>query len=147
MKIVITSGGFDPIHKGHIEYLQKAKQLGDFLVCIVNNDNFLIEKKGKPFMDVFGRVAIVKELKSVDLAFVSIDNDNTVNESIKIIKNTMDYLYPNCEIIFAKGGDRFEGEIPETKTCKELNIKIVDGLGKKIESSSNLIKQITSQKN
>lgn len=54
---------------------------------------------------------------------------------------------PNCEIIFAKGGDRFEGEIPETKTCKELNIKIVDGLGEKIESSSNLIKQITSQKN
>lgn len=90
MKIVITSGDFDPINKEHIEYLQKAKQLGDFLVCIVNNDNFLIEKKGKPFMDVFGRVTIVKELKSVDLAFVSIDNDNTVNESIKIIKNTMD---------------------------------------------------------
>ena len=130
MKIVITSGRFDPINKGHIEYLQKAKQLGDFLVCIVNNDNFLIEKNCKPFMDVFERAAIVKELKPVDLAFVSIDSDNTINESIKIIKNTMDYSYPNCEIIFANC-DRFESEIPETKTCKELNIKIVDNLSGK----------------
>lgn len=145
MKIVISSGGFDPIHKGHIEYLQKAKTLGDYHIVIVNNDNFLKLKKGKPFMDEEGRLSIIRELKSVDMAILALDKDLTVCKTIEKIYETWkcdpEALTPN-EFIFAKGGDRFKGEIPETKICEKYNIKIIDGLGEKIESSSKLLKNV-----
>ena len=121
-KRVAVSGYFDPIHVGHLEYLKLAKELGDKLVVIVNNNHQCILKKGKPFMDEADRVEIVKAVGIVDEVFLSIDQDKSVCASLERIK-------PN---IFANGGDRHTGEVPETVVCKTNNIKIIDGLGGKI---------------
>jgi len=128
MKRVAVSGYFDPIHIGHLEYLKLARELGDKLVVIVNNNDQCILKKGKPFMDELDRVEIVKSLKMVDEVFLSIDKDKTVCASLEEIK-------PD---IFANGGDRSTGEIPESSICKKYNIEMIDGLGDKIRSSSDL---------
>ena len=125
---VAVSGYFDPIHIGHIEYLRMAKELGDSLVVIVNNNHQCKLKKGKHFMDENDRVEIVKALRFVDEVFLSVDNDRTVCKSLEEIK-------PD---IFANGGDRATSEVPETPICKKFNIKMVDGLGDKIRSSSSL---------
>ncbi|MAG45631.1 MAG: cytidyltransferase [Nanoarchaeota archaeon] len=134
MKIVINSGYFDPLHIGHIECMKLSRPLGDKLVIILNNDHQCSLKKGKSFMPQKERKKIVESLKPVDEVFISIDKDKSVCESIKAIAEK----YKKNEIIFAKGGDRFSDEIPEAKVCKKYEIKIVDNLGKKIQSSSNL---------
>jgi cytidyltransferase-like protein len=128
MIVVAVSGYFDPIHVGHIEYLKLAKQLGDKLVVIVNNDFQARIKKGKSFMNERDRVEIVASLKCVDEVFLSIDRDLSVCKSLEFIQ-------PN---IFANGGDRKLDEIPETRIMKKYGIKMVDGLGIKIRSSSDL---------
>ena len=128
MKVVAISGYFDPIHVGHLEYINMAKKLGDKLVVIVNNNYQCELKKGKPFMDEKDRVTIVSTLKNVDEVFLSIDKDKTVCASLEKIK-------PD---IFANGGDRKNYEIPESVICKKYDIKIIDGLGEKIRSSSDL---------
>ena len=128
MKKIAVSGYFDPIHVGHIEYINNAKKLGDWLVVIVNNNNQCALKKGKYFMDEKDRVLIVKNIKAVDEVFLSIDEDKTVCKSLKKVN-------PD---VFANGGDRKNYEIPESKVCKENNIQIIDGLGDKIRSSSGL---------
>ena len=128
MKVVVISGYFDPIHVGHLEYINMAKKLGDKLVVIVNNNYQCELKKGKPFMDEKDRVTIVSNLKNVDEVFLSIDKDKTVCASLEKIK-------PD---IFANGGDRKNYEIPESVICKKYDIKIIDGLGEKIRSSSDL---------
>ena len=128
MKKIAVSGYFDPIHVGHIEYINNAKKLGDWLVVIVNNNNQCAIKKGKYFMDEKDRVLIVKNIKAVDEVFLSIDEDKTVCKSLKKVN-------PD---VFANGGDRKNYEIPESKVCKENNIQIIDGLGDKIRSSSDL---------
>ena len=125
---VAVSGYFDPIHVGHLEYLRMAKELGDSLVVIVNNNYQCKLKKGKHFMDENDRVEIVKALRFVDEVFLSVDKDRTVCKSLEEIK-------PD---IFANGGDRATSEVPETPVCKKFNIKMVDGLGDKIRSSSSL---------
>ena len=127
--VVAVSGYFDPIHVGHIENMKLAKELGDKLIVIVNNDKQAALKKGKEFMPFKERLEIVKAIKYVDDVFPSIDEDRTVCKSLEAVK-------PN---IFAKGGDRFAGEIPEGEICRKLRIKIVHGLGEKIQSSSTLI--------
>ena len=126
--IVAVSGYFDPIHVGHLDYLRMAKELGDSLVVIVNNNYQCKLKKGKHFMDENDRVEIVKALRFVDEVFLSVDKDRTVCKSLEEIK-------PD---IFANGGDRATSEVPETPVCKKFNIKMVDGLGDKIRSSSSL---------
>jgi len=126
--VVAVSGYFDPIHVGHLEYLKLAKQLGDTLVVIVNNNNQCVLKKGKPFMDEHDRVKIVEALEMVDRVFLSVDDDKSVCASLDAIK-------PD---IFANGGDRHTGEVPESVICKKHNIKMIDGLGDKIRSSSDL---------
>ena len=125
---VAVSGYFDPIHIGHLEYLRMAKELGDYLVVIVNNNYQCKLKKGKHFMDENDRVEIVKALRFVDEVFLSVDKDRTVCKSLEEIK-------PD---VFANGGDRATSEVPETPVCKKFNIKMVDGLGDKIRSSSSL---------
>ena len=127
MKVVV-SGYFDPLHVGHIEYLELAKELGTKLVVIVNNDHQCELKKGKSFMKEEDRLKIVRSLSVVDEAFLSIDRDRTVCDSLAAIN-------PD---IFANGGDRHVKEIPESVVCKELGIKMIDGLGSKIRSSSDL---------
>ena len=131
---IAVSGYFDPIHVGHLEYLKMAKSLGDILVVIVNNNNQCVLKKGKFFMDEKDRLEIVKAIKYVDEVFLSVDEDRTVCKSLELIR-------PN---IFANGGDRSTDEVPETLVCKKHDIKMVDGLGEKIRSSSSLtgIKEI-----
>ena len=126
-RTVVASGYFDPIHVGHIEYLEMAAKLGDKLIVIVNNDNQAALKKGTPFMTEGDRLKIVSSLKCVDEVFLSIDEDPTVCRSLQAVS-------PD---IFAKGGDRFIDEIPEATTCKEIGAEIVDGLGMKIRSSSD----------
>ncbi|MDA9356727.1 adenylyltransferase/cytidyltransferase family protein [Flavobacteriaceae bacterium] len=127
-KVVAVSGYFDPIHIGHLDYLEMSKKLGDKLVVIVNNNNQCILKKGKPFMDENDRVRIVAALGIVDEVFLSIDCDKTVCKSLEAIK-------PD---IFANGGDRATSEIPESIICNNHNIEMIDGLGDKIRSSSLL---------
>ena len=128
MRVVATSGYFDPLHVGHLECLELASKLGDRLIVIVNSDLQAKLKKGEAFMNENDRMRIVSALKCVDEVFLSIDKDKSQCESLKQIN-------PD---IFAKGGDRTSTEIPESKICSELNIQIIDGLGKKIRSSSDL---------
>jgi|TARA_B100001093_G_scaffold324120_1_gene309252 cytidyltransferase-like protein len=125
---VAVSGYFDPIHVGHLEYLQLAKKLGDNLIVIINNNLQAELKKGSTFMDEKDRMEIVAALRCVDEVFLSIDTDKSVCKSLEHIK-------PD---IFANGGDRSLDEIPETAIMKKYNIKMVDGLGSKIRSSSDL---------
>ena len=103
MKKVAISGYFDPIHVGHLEYIEMSKKLGDYLIVIVNNNKQCVLKKGKPFMDEMDRMKIVKAIKWVDEVFLSVDQDGTVCKSLKKIK-------PD---IFTNGGDRHNKECPE----------------------------------
>ena len=128
MKVVAVSGYFDPIHVGHLEYLKMAKSLGDKLVVIINSDYQAGLKKGKSFMPEQDRLEIVQALRCVDEVFLSIDKDKSICKSLE-------YLKPN---IFANGGDRSLEEIPETAVMKKHNIEMVDGLGEKIRSSSEI---------
>lgn len=127
--VVAVSGYFNPIHVGHLEMIEDAKKIGDYLIVIVNNDYQVGLKGSVPFMSQDDRISIVSALKWVDEVFVSIDEDKSVCRSLAKIK-------PD---IFAKGGDRNEGNIPEVDVCHSFGIKIVDGLGQKIRSSSSLI--------
>ena len=128
MKVVAVSGYFDPIHVGHLEYLKMAKSLGDKLVVIINSDYQAGLKKGKSFMSEQDRLEIVQALRCVDEVFLSIDKDKSVCKSLE-------HLKPD---IFANGGDRSLKEIPETAVMKKHNIEMIDGLGEKIRSSSEI---------
>lgn len=128
MKKVAISGYFDPIHVGHLEYIEMSKKLGDYLIVIVNNNKQCILKKGKPFMDEMDRMKIVKAIKWVDEVFLSVDEDGTVCESLEKIK-------PD---VFTNGGDRHNTECPEAVVCRKYEIELLDGMGDKIRSSSDL---------
>jgi len=135
-KAVIVSEYFNPIHKGHLEYFQNAKANGDKLFVIVNSD-FQRELKGsKEFQDENERVFIVENLRLVDKCFLSIDQDRTVVESIKMIFNQFGKEYL---LAFANGGDQNNDTIPERPICEKLGIELIDGLGSKIQSSSWLL--------
>jgi rfaE bifunctional protein nucleotidyltransferase chain/domain len=134
--VVCVSGYFDPIHRGHIEYLRLAKKLGDRLVVILNNDKQAKMKKGFIFMPIEDRAAILRAIKFVDEVVISIDKDQTQRKSLEMLK-------PD---IFAKGGDRYAYEIPEAEICMKHGIRIVDGLGKKIQSSSTLVNKIKGKR-
>ena len=109
LKIVVVTGGFDPIHSGHISYLNAAKKLGDKLIVGVNSDSWLERKKGRAFMPITERTTIIQNLKMVDGVILFNDEDGTATEAIKNAQQ----LYPECEIIFANGGDRNKENIPE----------------------------------
>lgn len=138
-KAVIVSGYFNPIHKGHIEYLLNSKQNGDLLFVIVNNDFQRALKGSKEFQNEQERVMIVENLKMVDKCFLSIDQDRTVIETIKFIHNNFN---SELDFVFANGGDQNNETIPERPICEELGIQLIDGLGDKIQSSSWLLKKV-----
>ena len=138
MSVVVVSGGFDPLHAGHIEYIKRARKYGSSLIAIVNSDKFLDDKKGYHVMNWKDRLIIVGELKDVDIVFPAIDIDNTVCETLRFIRAE----YPGEHIVFAKGGDRWKEEIPEADVCKECLIEVVDGLGCKIRSSQEVINEL-----
>ena len=139
-KVVIVSGYFDPLHVGHLEYLQMASQLGDKLLVIVNNDEQAKLKKGESFMSERDRMEIIYALECVDEVLISCDEDASVCKSLELAAQ----FKPMADLIFAKGGDRNFGEVPEVDICKKLGIEMVDNLGEKIRSSSEYtgLKQI-----
>ena len=136
-KVIIVSGYFNPLHKGHIEYFLNAKKYGDKLFVIVNSDYQRKVKGSKEFMKEDERVFIINQLKIVDKSFISIDKDRSVCETIKLIHNEYSLKYDLC---FANGGDQTNDSITEKTICKKLNISLIDKLGSKIQSSSWLLK-------
>lgn len=135
-KAIIVSGYFNPIHKGHIEYFQNAKAMGDNLIVIVNSDHQRKLKGSKEFQNEVERVFIVSNIKSVDNVYLSIDLDRTVCETIRLIHQQ---LFVDFELAFANGGDQNNKSIPEARVCKTLGIELIDGMGGKIQSSSWLL--------
>ena len=136
-KAIIVSGYFNPLHKGHLEYFNNAKALCDELFVIVNSDHQRELKGSKPFQDEDERLLIVSNIKAVDKAILSIDQDRTVCESIRKITEQYGTDY---DLAFANGGDQNNDTIPEISVCKELGVALIDGLGEKIQSSSWLLK-------
>ena len=144
MKIVIVSGYFNPVHKGHIEYFKEAKKIAGEkgkVIVIVNSDKQSILKKEYSFMEESDRLSVISALKYVDHSVISIDTDRTVCKTIKhIIDNIITFESP--EYYFANGGDVTEGSpCPEENICKEYNIKLIYGLGEKIQSSSWILEK------
>jgi len=136
MKIVITSGYFNPLHIGHLNLIREARTLGDFLVVIINNDEQVKLKGSVPFMPEQERMEVVKALKHASEVFLSIDKTGRQDESLAFLAEK----YKGHELIFAKGGDSTMENI-EADTCQNLGIKIMLGVGgEKIQSSSWLIK-------
>jgi cytidyltransferase-like protein len=131
--IVITSGYFDPLHVGHIEYLELAKHWGDYLIAIVNNNNQALLKSGGFLMDQFDRLKIVGSLGIVDSAHLSIDKGQSVKDTVAYLRQQ----YPDNKMIFANGGDRPSEGLEETQVCADGGIELIDGLGDKIRSSSD----------
>jgi cytidyltransferase-like protein len=141
MKIVLVTGGFDPLHSGHIEYFRAAKQLGDLLIVGLNSDAWLARKKGQPFMPLEERRAIIGSLKDVHATMTFNDNDDSAKDLLVTIQRE----FPYAEIIFANGGDRTKNNIPEMTVP---NIKFVFGVGgeNKMNSSSWILQEWKSPK-
>lgn len=135
-KAIIVSGYFNPLHKGHLELFEKAKEQGDLLIVIVNNDKQRELKGSKFFQDENERIEIIRALHMVDMAWVSIDEDSTQNETLKLM---VDKFYGIMKLAFANGGDQTNESIPEKEICKQFDIELIDGLGDKIQSSSWLL--------
>ena len=142
MRIGIISGYFNPIHTGHLDYIESAKQECGVLYVIVNSDKQVKVKGSEPFMDEDSRVRIVKALQAVNYAFISVDEDETVVKSIEQIYkcNQNDPFIDS--FVFMNGGDRIEGNTPEEKYCRDNNIETLYNVGGgKTESSSRLLEK------
>ena len=135
-KIIIVSGYFNPIHKGHLEYFINAKTMGDLLYVIVNSDHQRALKGSKEFQKEYERLFIVQHIKEVDQAFLSIDQDRTVCKTLEMLHLQFGGTH---QLAFANGGDQNNTSIPEVPICQALGIELIDGLGDKIQSSSWLL--------
>ena len=138
-KAIIVSGYFNPIHKGHLEYFNNAKNQADKLFVIVNNDYQRALKGSNEFQDENERMIIVSNIKAVDKAVLSIDTDSTVCKTIESIAVEFGNEF---DLSFANGGDQNNDTIPEREVCDMMNVALIDGLGDKIQSSSWLLKKI-----
>ena len=134
--VVLITGGFDPIHSGHISYINAAKKLGDILVVGVNSDDWLRRKKGREFMPSSERIDIIQNLKAVDHCILFNDTENHAIEAIRNVK----LMYPDHHIIFANGGDRTAENIPE---MSEPGVEFMFGVGgeNKMNSSSWILQE------
>jgi len=135
-KAIIVSGYFNPLHKGHLDLFEKAKEVGDALIVIVNNDKQREIKGSKFFQDEEERVRIIRSLSVVDMAWISVDQDNTQNETLRLMFGK---FYETYKLAFANGGDQNNDTIPEANICNQYGIELIDGLGDKIQSSSWLL--------
>jgi len=135
MKIILVSGGFDPLHSGHIEYFKSAKALGDKLVVGVNSDAWLIRKKGRPFMPIQERANIIRALTMVD-AVVAFDDDYDADGSCKKFIQDSCWNYEEDDVVFANGGDRNDGNIPEMEVVAE-NLSFEFGVGGEDKKNSS----------
>ena len=135
MKIAVVSGGFDPIHSGHIDYISEAKENADYLIVALNSDHWLSQKKGKPFMEFSERKQILESIKYVDEVIDFDDTDGSCIKALEKIKAT----YLDASIFFCNGGDRSEDNIPEKNV---EGIKFIFGVGgtNKKNSSSWILK-------
>ena len=138
-KAVIVSGYFNPLHKGHLELFEKAKEQGDLLIVIVNNDLQRELKGSKFFQDQDERIQIIRALHMVDMAWISIDKDSTQNATLRML---VDKFYGTIKLAFANGGDQTNDTIPEREICKQFGIELIDGLGDKVQSSSWLLENV-----
>ena len=137
MKISVVSGGFDPIHSGHISYINAAKKYGDYLIIALNSDDWLIAKKGKAFMAFEERKIILENLTNVDevLDFEDDDKGSAMNALYKIKDK-----YPDAKITFCNGGDRGKDNIPEMEV-EGINFAFSVGGDDKKNSSSKILKE------
>jgi len=147
--IAIASGYFNPVHKGHIELFERAKEIADKLIVIVNNDKQRELKGSKEFQTEDERCKIISSLKPVDGVLLSIDEDRTVRESLKLLNERYEIIKINTstsetplefKLIFINGGDQFSNTVAERDVCMEYGIYMIDGMGGKIQSSSWLLK-------
>ena len=135
--VIILSGGFDPVHKGHIRMFREAANLGHQVIIGLNSDKWLTRKKGKPFMKWEERAEILESCKFITQVLSMDDSDDTASDIIKQVAKL--YQDQDMNIYFANGGDRKRGNVPELDTCKELNVVMLWGIGGgKIQSSSDL---------
>jgi len=132
MKVVLVTGGFDPIHSGHIAYFKAARALGDKLIVGVNSDSWLTRKKGRSFMPVNERVTIIENIGVVDGCILFNDDDGSAKEAIRNVRR----LYPEATILFANGGDRNAGNIPEMDAGVD-NVEFVFGVGGEDKKNSS----------
>ena len=153
-KVSLVTGGFDPIHSGHIAYFERAKDLSDYLVVGLNSDEWLTRKKGKPFMEFEERKEILEGMKYINQVLPFDDSDDTASDLIRRV-NTIytskeyehDYsdvghtrMLDYYKIYFGNGGDRTNDNVPEMSVCKDLDVTMLWGIGGgKIQSSSWLI--------
>lgn len=131
-KIVIVTGGFDPIHSGHIAYIQAARELGTKLIVGANSDSWLKDKKGKPFMPWEERAAILRSIRGVDEVWAFDDSDNSARDLIRQVRNAN----PKAKIIFANGGDRTKSNVPE-QDLNDANLEFVFGVGGENKANSS----------
>jgi len=135
--VVVASGYFNPLHAGHLRYLVAARELGDSLIVIVNNDRQQMLKKHRIIMGEEERIEIVRALRDVDEAVLSIDEDRSVRRTLENIATQ----HAGTTVVFANGGDRdSRTDIPETEVCERLGIELRFGVGgaEKVNSSSNI---------
>ena len=148
-KVMLVSGGFDPVHKGHLEMIAEARKQAEEVWVILNNDRWLREKKGKEFMEQDEREYIMSQVKGVTKTFI-------VNPRIPTDKTVCDGIYSavmayrrefkgKMRMAFGNGGDRVEGNIPEADYCDSMGVNMVWGLGKKVQSSSWLLEKANNQ--
>lgn len=137
-KIVLVTGGFDPVHSGHIRYFENAKMLGDKLIVGLNSDAWLTRKKGRPFMPANERLEIIRNLRMIDYVFQHNDDDDSSCDAIIQVGE----MFPGSEIIFANGGDRTKENIPEMR-LNNPNLKFAFRVGgcEKINSSSWILEE------
>jgi D-beta-D-heptose 7-phosphate kinase/D-beta-D-heptose 1-phosphate adenosyltransferase len=133
--VVAVSGGFDPVHIGHVRMFREAKKLGDELVVIMNNDNWLTKKKGKPFMNQDERKEVIESIRYVDRVIVTA---HVLESDDRSVCAELEALRPD---IFANGGDRTKENIPEVALCERINCRMVFNVGEggKVQSSSALL--------
>ena len=138
MKIALVTGGFDPLHSGHIKYMKAARKMGDKLMVGINSDDWLTNKKGKPFMPYEERKAVIQELKCVDEVIEFDDDDGSSGDAIQVLLEK----YKKAKIIFCNGGDREKKNIPEYDMyIDERRVEFKDGVGgmEKVNSSSWIV--------
>ena len=144
-KIIILSGGFDPVHVGHVRMFKAAKDEDAIVIVGANSDAWLCRKKGKPFMPEAERIEILNAFKTIDCVYTFNDDDNTACDLIKKVIQEYSDRKEDVEIFFGNGGDRTNETTPEIEFCNQNNIDMLWGVGGgKIQSSSDLISKSNS---
>lgn len=143
MKVAIVSGGFDPVHSGHLQAFESAKRMADKLIVALNSDAWLTRKKGQPFMPASERMALISNLKMVDHAILFDDIDGSARKAIEMSRA----MYPEAKLLFCNGGDRTKDNIPEM-SVQDDNLDFIFGVGgsNKANSSSWLLNEWKSPK-